>query len=61
MTPTGIEPATFWLVAQCLNQLRHRVPPYFVKGPVEIDRFYRIQQQKANLYLLSLHSLNPAS
>ena len=26
MTPSGIEPATFALVALCVNRLRHRMP-----------------------------------
>jgi hypothetical protein len=33
-TSTGIEPATFRLVAYCLNKLRYRVPLANLYGPV---------------------------
>jgi len=32
VTPSGIESATFWLVVQCLNQLRHCVPTFQGQG-----------------------------
>jgi hypothetical protein len=31
MTPLGIDPSTFRVVAQSLNQLRRSVPPYKFK------------------------------
>jgi hypothetical protein len=37
MTPSGIEPATFWLLARCLFQPRHRLPPTTIRSPVSID------------------------
>ena len=39
MTPSGIEPATFWLVAQCLNQLRHRIGANKVKVKVRQSHY----------------------
>ena len=40
VTPWGIEHATFWLVAQCLKKLRHRVPQWqwrFKQQNVELE------------------------
>jgi hypothetical protein len=42
--PTEIEPATFWLVAQCLKQLRHCVPLLIRWGTMYVSRMMRLDK-----------------
>jgi hypothetical protein len=58
-TPPRIEPATFWLVVQCLYQLRYCIPPYlshttiniFCNSPVTAAFIHSFNN--SNIHLLS--------
>jgi hypothetical protein len=41
MTLSGIEPASFRLVVQCVNQMRHRVHRFYLPGLLEYDAMRR--------------------
>ena len=58
MTPSRIEPVTFRLLAQCLNQMRHRVPPEFLLNISYMDIVDICQQEEIRMLTNRYVSIN---
>jgi hypothetical protein len=61
MMPSGIEPTTFWLVAQCLSQLHHWIPQCCYYWQLEIKNVWQWGFSNGMLFKQSLISQHTVS